>query len=55
MTDNGILGNKRIALAYQLNEIAPYNFGMPTLIVPYAKLKGIVKPEHLFKQITQNQ
>ncbi|SUD89914.1 RsiV family protein [Psychrobacter phenylpyruvicus] len=55
MTDNAIIDNEGIALTYQPYEIAPFAFGMPTLIVPYAKLKGIVKPEYLPKPTIQSQ
>lgn len=53
MTDNATLNNEGIALTYQPYEIAPYAFGMPTLTVPYAKLKGIIKPEYLPKSVTK--
>ena len=53
MTDNALLNNEGIALTYQPYEIAPYAFGMPTLTVPYAKLKGIIKPEYLPKSVTK--
>lgn len=47
MTDNAALTDKGITLTYQPYEIAPYAYGMPKLTVPYAKLKGIVKPKYL--------
>ena len=36
-----------IMLQYEANTLAPYAMGMPTLVIPYNKLEGIVKPQYI--------
>ena len=36
-----------LAVTYQAYDIAPYAMGQPTLRIPYAQLKGILKPRFL--------
>lgn len=46
-TDNFTLGDKGLVLKYQAYAIAPYSEGQPELLLPYAELQGILKPEWL--------
>lgn len=41
LLSNGLL------LKYDANTLAPYGMGTPTLIIPYNKLEGIVKPHYM--------
>lgn len=47
LTDNFMLDKDGLQLQYQQYEIGPYVVGMPDFSVPYAALKGLVKPEYL--------
>jgi hypothetical protein len=44
-TDNFALSESGVEFVYQSYAIAPYSSGQPSLTVPYAALKGILKPE----------
>jgi hypothetical protein len=46
-TDNFTLAEKGLLLKYQAYAIAPYSEGQPELLLPYAELQGILKPEWL--------
>lgn len=45
MSENAALLENGIAVTYDPYEIGPYALGMPTLVVPYSELKGILRPE----------
>lgn len=45
LSENAALLEEGIAITYDPYEIGPYALGMPTLIVPYSELKGILRPE----------
>lgn len=44
-SENAALLEEGIAITYDPYEIGPYALGMPTLIVPYSELQGILRPE----------
>ena len=44
-SENAALLEQGIAITYDPYEIGPYALGMPTLIVPYSELQGILRPE----------
>lgn len=46
-TDNFTLGEKGLVLKYQAYAIAPYSEGQPELLLPYAELHDILRPEWL--------
>ena len=45
LSENAALLEEGIAVTYDPFEIGPYALGMPTLVVPYAELQGILRPE----------
>lgn len=45
LSENAALLEEGIAITYDPYEIGPYAIGMPTLIVPYSELQGILRPE----------
>ena len=45
LSENAALLEEGIAITYDPYEIGPYALGMPTLIVPYSELQGILRPE----------
>lgn len=47
LTDNYTWTRAGLLLQYQPYELAYYAFGAPTIVIPYAKLSGIVRPEYL--------
>ena len=49
LSDNVTFGADGIEILYQPYEISPYAMGMPTLVVGYNHLDGIIKPEILAK------
>lgn len=49
LTDNAMLTDKGVVLKYQAYDIGPYAFGQPELLVPYAKLSGVIKPQYISK------
>ncbi|MGM8851326.1 DUF3298 domain-containing protein [Salinicola halophyticus] len=46
-SDNAAPLNEGLAIKYQVYDLAPYAVGQPTLMIPYAELKGVVKPQYL--------
>lgn len=44
-TDNFALGSQGLILAYNVYALAPYSAGQPELLLPYAELQGILRPE----------
>lgn len=44
-TDNFTLAAEGMLIKYSAYAIAPYSEGQPELLIPYAALKGILKPE----------
>lgn len=44
-TENFTLGAEGVLVKYNAYEIGPYSVGQPELLIPYAALKGILKPE----------
>lgn len=53
LTDNFYLAKQGLILQYGEYEIGPYVVGLPRFEIPYAELKGIVKPEYLPAASTQ--
>ncbi len=49
LSDNVTLTDKGIDIRYQHYSIGPYAYGMPTLSIPYAQLRGIIKPHFIPK------
>ncbi len=47
-TDNFALGSQGLVLAYNVYALAPYSAGQPELLLPYAGLQGILRPEWIF-------
>lgn len=46
-TDNVALTDQGLLVKYQPYQIAPYSSGQPELLIPYAQLKGILRPRFL--------
>lgn len=46
-TDNFALTDMGLVAKYGSYELAPYSSGLPELLVPYAKLQGILRSEYL--------
>ncbi len=46
-SDNVALTDLGVIVKYQPYEIAPYASGQPELLIPYARLRGILRPEFL--------
>jgi hypothetical protein len=46
-SDNVALTDTGVVVKYQPYEIAPYSAGQPELLIPYARLRGILRPEYL--------
>jgi hypothetical protein len=44
-TENFTLGAEGVTVKYDAYAIGPYSAGQPELLIPYAALKGILKPE----------
>jgi hypothetical protein len=44
-SENAALLADGIAITYDPYEIGPYALGMPTLMIPYSELQGILRPE----------
>lgn len=56
LSTNFYLSGQGLILQYAEYEIGPYVVGMPSFTIPYAQLKGILKPEYLPKtQATTSQ
>lgn len=56
MTENFYLAKQGLILQYAEYDIGPYVVGLPRLVIPYAELVDILKPEYLpaeFKQQAQ--
>lgn len=53
LTDNFYLAKQGLILQYGEYEIGPYVVGLPRFEIPYAELKGILKPEYLPAEVTQ--
>jgi len=49
VTDNYFLGEQGLILQYGEYEIGPYVVGLPRLVIPFAQLQGVLKPEYLPK------
>lgn len=47
VSDNFSFGKDGLEFLYQQYDIGPYVVGLPEFTLPYAQLKGIVKPEYL--------
>lgn len=47
LTDNVSLNDQGVVLKYQAYDIAAYAFGQPELVIPFAKLNGVLKPEYM--------
>ncbi|MHA3050916.1 DUF3298 and DUF4163 domain-containing protein [Acinetobacter sp. ANC 4640] len=52
LSNNFYLSSQGLVLQYAEYEIGPYVVGMPSFTIPYAQLKGILKPEYLPKPDT---
>lgn len=46
-SDNVALTDKGLVVKYQPYEIAPYAWGQPELLIPYPRLRGILRPQFL--------
>ncbi len=46
-TDDAFFNEKGLVLQYNVYHIAPYAMGQPQLLLPYDKLKGIVRDKYL--------
>ncbi|MCK0154576.1 DUF3298 and DUF4163 domain-containing protein [Alcanivorax sp. S6407] len=46
-TDDGYFNGEGMVLQYNVYHIAPYAMGQPKLVLPYEKLKGIVRQKYL--------
>uniref|UniRef100_UPI00334220CC RsiV family protein n=1 Tax=Castellaniella defragrans TaxID=75697 RepID=UPI00334220CC len=46
-TDNFALTDLGVVVKYQSYQIAPYSSGHPELLIPYAELRGILRPRYL--------
>ena len=46
-SENAALLEDGIAITYDPYEIGPFALGMPTLVIPYSELQGILRPELL--------
>ncbi|WP_394059824.1 RsiV family protein [Alcaligenes sp. WGS1538] len=44
---NAALTDKGVVVKYNAYEIAPYSLGQPELLLPYAQLRGILRPDYL--------
>lgn len=47
LTDNFYLAQEGLILQYAEYEIGPYVVGLPRLMIPYAQLQGVLKPQYL--------
>ncbi|MEZ2774325.1 RsiV family protein [Acinetobacter pseudolwoffii] len=47
LTDNFYLAKEGLILQYAEYEIGPYVVGLPRLMIPYAQLQGVLKPQYL--------
>ena len=47
LTDNFYLAKEVLILQYAEYEIGPYVVGLPRLMIPYAQLQGVLKPQYL--------
>ena len=52
LTDNFYLAKEGLILQYAEYEIGPYVVGLPRLMIPYAQLQGVLKPQYLPKAET---
>lgn len=55
MSENYYLGKQGLILQYGEYEIGPYVVGLPRLVIPYADLKGILKPEYFPAELQVDQ
>jgi len=46
-SDNYALTDKGIVVKYNSYEIAPYSYGQPELLIPYAELQGVLRVDYL--------
>ncbi|CAM5791391.1 RsiV family protein [Castellaniella caeni] len=46
-SDNVALTDQGIVVKYQPYEIAPYAWGQPELLIPYPRLRGVLRPQFL--------
>lgn len=53
LTDNFYLAKQGLILQYGEYEIGPYVVGLPRFEIPYAELKGMIKPEYLPAEANQ--
>ena len=47
MSDNFLFSEQGLILQYAEYEIGPYVVGLPRLLIPFAQLQGVLKPEYL--------
>lgn len=52
LTDNFYLAQEGLILQYAEYEIGPYVVGLPRLMIPYAQLQGVLKPQYLLQAET---
>ncbi|MDM1322856.1 RsiV family protein [Acinetobacter pseudolwoffii] len=52
LTDNFYLAKEGLILQYAEYEIGPYVVGLPRLMIPYAQLQGVLKPQYLLQAET---
>ena len=55
MSENFYLGKQGLILQYGEYEIGPYVVGLPRLVIPYADLKGILKPAYFPAELQVDQ
>lgn len=46
-SDNFALTDEGMVVKYDSYQIAPYSAGQPELLIPYASLKGVLRPQYL--------
>ena len=46
-SDNFALTHAGVVVKYDAYSIAPYSYGEPELTIPYADLKGVLRPEFM--------
>ena len=51
MTNNFYLAKQGLIFQYAEYEIGPYVVGLPRLVIPYAELKGVLKPEYVTAEV----
>jgi len=46
-SDNFALSGEGVTVKYSAYSIAPYSYGEPELLIPYAELEGVLRPDYL--------